>query len=505
MSNYNGGSLTVQHRINWETIRKFIKYDYLMLLPILALAFYLNFIPHLNYHYPIHLDEWNQLAYSNEIISKASITDIVEPFSGNPANLFQRVEVGSHLIWAVFHQISGISWMTIYTYAPSVIFVFLVLSVFVLTRKFGFGLEAALFACFIPTFVGILGPRFLVPVALALPLIPIWLFIAFNFHTLWSYLTLLIIFLLLLLIHSATAVALLIIIAPYILINLRSDFKHSLGIILALGLPFAAALPLIFNQILPILKNLSAPKSAPTYADIPNIVVSYGYLPVLVCLAGVFVLSLRREKAAFGLVLGLLAILLMLVAFYTFHYGIEDILYLRGLLIAMLIMSIVAGAGLAGVKNIRLPATVNDRLRVPLVTQNLGKILYVVFICLVLIVAIPARRSTPYYHMIESEDYIAFTWIRDNVGTEYSRAILDPWKGSAFTAITGKRVYTLISVQPMPIDQKAYQFLSNSSNDTAFLKKNGISIVYSLEEVNNPDLSQVTKNVWLLKGSGSVK
>lgn len=33
-----------------------------LLLPILALAFYIAFIPHQSYSYPVHIDEWINLA-----------------------------------------------------------------------------------------------------------------------------------------------------------------------------------------------------------------------------------------------------------------------------------------------------------------------------------------------------------------------------------------------------------------------------------------------------------
>jgi len=50
--------------MNWPKILKIIKSDYIILVPILALAFYFAFIPHLNYPYPVHVDEWVHLADS---------------------------------------------------------------------------------------------------------------------------------------------------------------------------------------------------------------------------------------------------------------------------------------------------------------------------------------------------------------------------------------------------------------------------------------------------------
>ena len=59
---------------------------------------------------------------------------------------------------------------------------------------------------------------------------------------------------------------------------------------------------------------------------------------------------MRGRREDYGLTLGLLAMLLMLVVFFTFHYGLH-IMYQRGLMYMMLMASIVAGAGLMWVKN----------------------------------------------------------------------------------------------------------------------------------------------------------
>jgi len=44
-----------------DIIRKISRFDYVLLLPIMGLAFYIAFIPHQNYPYPVHIDEWVHL------------------------------------------------------------------------------------------------------------------------------------------------------------------------------------------------------------------------------------------------------------------------------------------------------------------------------------------------------------------------------------------------------------------------------------------------------------
>lgn len=328
--------------------------------------------------------------------------------------------------------------------------------------------------------------------------IPLSLFLAFNFKTGWSYLALFIFTCFLLSIHAATAVGLVIILILYILLNLKGNFKHSLGVTLALAIPFLVPFPWIFTMLLPTAKSLLSPTPLPTYIDFPGVIQTYGYFPIVLCLLGTFLLAIRGGKRNYGLILGLLALLVMLVTFFTFHYGVP-IMYERGLMYMMLMVSIVAGAGLMGVKKLGLPEKISVRLRAPLITQNVGYILCLALIGLTLAMCIPDRQDTSYYHMIDSEDYQAFVWIRENVDDEYEKAILDPWKATAFAAITQKNIYTRIHAYPRDKDREAYAFLRGGCTDTDFLRENGISIVYTRQGSKNPDLVEVRKNVYLLK------
>jgi len=485
-----------------------LKLDYLMLLPILGLAFYVAFIPHLNYPYALHVDEWVHLARSNAML-QAGDTTFIDPFFGQGTmSLSSNLEASFHLFWGVFQHLSGISWMVIFRYFPSIIFMFTVLSVYIMAQREGFGLEAAFFTCLIPTTVGILGPGFLVPVSMGLLFTPLILFLAFNFKTVWSYLLIFILICFLLAIHAPSAICPIIVLAPYILLNLKGNFKHSLGIAVAFVLPFLAIFPWILDMLLPTAQSLFTSRPPTEYVQLPQMIQTYGYLPILSCLLGCFLLAMRGGKKNYGLTLGLLTLLLMLVTFFTFHYGVP-VMYERGLMYLMLMVSIVAGAGLMAVKNLRLPTRLSAWLRVPLITQNVGRFLCLALIGIALAISIPDRLDTPYYHMIDREDYQAFVWIKDNINEDYEKAILDPWKATAFTAITDKTIHTRIHMAPKPSDMETYAFLSGGSTDTTFLRENGISIIYTrVSDVagqnvehgsNNPDLIEVAKNIYLLK------
>ncbi len=475
--------------MSWQNIWRVAGSDYLKLVLILGLAFYMAFIPHSGYLYPVHIDEWVHLAFSQELMRAGSTAALIEPFAGgNELALVQTFEVGFHILLGVFQRLSGIPWMDIFRYFPSIVFMITVLSAYILGRREGFGWEAALFVCLIPTTVGIMGPAFLVPVALGLLFIPLSLFLAFNIKTRWSYLVLFIFACFLLLLHAVTAVGLVIILVPFILLNLKGNFKHSLGVTLALAIPFLVPFLWMFDMLLPILEPMLSPTSLPTHIVFPSIIQTYGLLPIIFSLLGVFLLAIRGGSRDYSLALGLLAMLLVLVAFFTFHYG-ASILYQRGLTYMMLMMSIVAGAGLMGLKKLK-PAA-------------LGYTLCLVLIGIILAITIPARQDIYYYHMIDERDYETFVWVRNNVDESYEKAILDPWKATAFTAITGKKVYTRIHTYPQPKDEEAREFLSGGCTDTDFLKENGISMVYTKADCNNPDLVEVEKNIYLLKEAGT--
>ena len=469
-----------------------------LLLPIMALAFYIAFIPHQSYSYPLHIDEWVHLART-EAMLKASDLTYTEPFlGGTTESIGSNMEVGFQLLWGVFQRISGLSWMTIFRYFPGIILMFTAFSGFILARRLGFGWEAAFFTCLLPTTIGILGPAFMVPIALALPFTLLSLYIAFYFRSFWSYIVLFIFTCFIVSLHPPSAVCLVIILFPYLLLNLKGNFKHSMGIALAVFIPFLAPFPWILSLLLPTAKSLLIEQFPSMFVDLPMVIKTYGNLPVALCLLGCFVLAIRRGRENYGLALGLLAVLLMLMVFFTFHYGLS-IMYERGLMFMMLMLGIVAGAGLAWVKNIGFNEWLIARVSIPSFLRYSGWLFCLVLVGITLFISIPDHQQTQYYYMIDDEDYQAFVWIKENVSEAYDKAALDPWKATAFTAITGKHIYTRIHEAPKPSDDEVEKFLEDGCTDTAFLQKTGVSIVYTHEPCQNPDLVPVRQWVYLLK------
>jgi hypothetical protein len=280
-------------------------------------------------------------------------------------------------------------------------------------------------------------------------------------------------------------------------------------VILALLLPFFIIFPWIFSMLLPTAQSLLSQSDHSEFVQLPRVIQEYGYLPVALCLMGIFWLAMKGGQKNYGLVLGLLAMLVMLVCYYSLNIGVS-IMYERGLTFMMLAMSIIAGAGLAAVRDFRLPDVVGNRLRSSFLTQHTGKFVYLALIIAVLFLAIPSRLNTSYYYMIDEKDYEAFVWIENNLGDEYSKAVLDPWKATAFSAITLKPAYSRIHSYPMEKDEEAYAFIRTGSTDTEFLSDNGLTIVYTrvydgpsegnVEYVpDNPGLEKVADSIYLFE------
>lgn len=488
-----------------QLAKRIIKSDSGRLIPILALGFYLTFIPHLDYPYPLHVDEWVQLAYS-ETILQAGDMEFVEPFYGEVVEgltgaeygLGYYLSIGSHLFWGIVHQVTGLSWLIIYRYFPSLFFMLIILAGYMVGRRQGFGLEAAFFTCLIPTTVGILGPAFLVPVILALLFIPLSLFVAFNFRTFWSYIVVFIFTCFLLLAHAATAVGLVIAISPYILVSLKGDWKHSLALAAAVFLPFVAPLPWILRLSAMTTQFLFEPQPLLEYVSLPSIIDVYGYLPAAFCILGVIILIIKGGNQGYGLALGLLVMLAMMVVFYQFHYGVAVMFY-RGFMYTLALMGIVAGAGLMWFRNLTLPPKFRQWRVLAWLKNYPAMTLLLVCLALVLVTTIPNRLNTTYYYMIDEQDYEAFVWIKENISEGYEKAILNPWKATAFTAITGKKVYGRTQRYPLERAKRASEFLDGRCQDTEFLRENEITIVYYLFACDNPDLIELRPHVYILK------
>ena len=460
-------------------------YYLLRLLLLMVFAFFIASIPHMNYPYPVHVDEWNQLAYSNAVIQEGTL-DFAGPFHGYwDYGMSYKSFPGYYLLISAIQQISGVDFLHMPVYLPGIIFIITILAAYVVGRRKGFGWEAAFFCCLIPTTVGILGPGFMVPLAAGLLFIPLFLFLIDYQESKTSYILYLLFSGFLLLVHPPSALIMLIIVVPYVLVTMIKDLKRGALLLLVIFIPNILAIIFVFNDVIALSEQAFLQQFIPSYIEIPELIQIYGYIPLVCGLIGTIVLIVKNKMSNYGLVISLIALLVLLITFYQFHYGIS-LLYLRGLIYTLLIFSIVAGAGLASMRMIKIR------------DFAIGRYLYAGIIIVILIVAIPARLSIPYYKMMDEKDYQAFSWLKDSTTENNDMAVLDPWKATSFAVVTDKKVYTRIFPVEKPLDDMVYNFLDEGCRDTNFLEYNGITIVYNEDICENTELINVRKDVYLL-------
>lgn len=491
--------------LRWERRRAgffsgVIAADRFKLFLILLLAYGLTFIPHLNYPYPLHVDEWMHLAYSRGIQEAGSTAVTAVPvyefpdFSSGAITLKPGdVEPAFHVFWAEFQMVTGLSWLAVFRYFPGLIFLMTVLAIYAIARREGYGLEAAFLASLLPTNVTMLGPSLLVPVALGMMYLPLCLYLVLYQKTKTSYLLMAVIFSFLVLMHLPTAVILIIILVPFLAFAAARDWKHSATVLAS------AVVPLLAFSF-PVVKV--APEFAgsflhftylPAYLPyLPGPLSLWGYLPIIFFAAGVFLLSKKGGTQNYALILAGVLLLLHNISFSYWHRGVQ-IIYHRSPHFLMLLMSLLGGYALWRSRQLSW----HSRFKV-FSRHGLRYALVAIVIGLTLAEAVTYHTRAQFYHMIDEQDYASFVWIEQNLPGSYHKAILDPWKATAFIALARREVYTKIQHAPQEADSRAYDFLHDGCRDTGFLKENGISIVYSRESIDNDSLILLKDNIYVL-------
>jgi len=135
----------------------------------------LNFSPHFYYPYPLHVDEYLHLEKGKEILEKEGINNLTDPTGRFQYN---DMEVGYHLflseifIWTNMKMENTI-------FIPVIFSVFSIIITYIYLRRFSkiSALVAIILIALIPTTVGLLGEKFIVPANVSFIAIPAVLFL----------------------------------------------------------------------------------------------------------------------------------------------------------------------------------------------------------------------------------------------------------------------------------------------------------------------------------------
>lgn len=445
---------------------------YILVLILIITAIF-AYYPHHGYDYPMHRDEWINLAVSKAIIDAESI-NYVEPFYGNRV-VDYSIEIGLRLWLSEMLLASDMSEYTLMKYLPIFMSCFIVFSVFLFARRLGYGLEAAFFTALIPTTIRLLGPAFVVAVSLAVAFMVLTAYIAFKQNKKKvDYVVLFLFLIFIFLVHPPTAIA------TYILLLLYVALYRDVKVLAVLLIPIVMFL-FYFPQIS---SNLGDPSklleelSFDTFVRFGSPAREFGYIPAILAIFGV----IRSRRKEVPVVVSLL-LLLVLNNVYSLIGTIPLLMPERNYFYIMVLTSIVAGYGLYTIRS----KTILVGVAIALIALGFS---------------VQSHVDEEYYYIVNDQEFHDFVYIKENVPGD--TVLLRPWEGFAFPAITGKHVYVYPSGPSEWIQDrsdKAYTFLQYKCKDTDFLKKNNIDIVYAHEGCQNSDLKEVDERIYVLNNT----
>jgi len=488
----------------------------LLLIAILCFTFFMMLLPHLKqtYYLPFHVDEWIHWSYTQAIIEQATPT-FINPYTGT--GTITTPQIGFHLITASLQWLTGTNLLTIFVFLPALLGILLSLTAFAIGNRSPrkFGLEAAFLIAFIPTTVRYLGPSFYTPSTLGL-LFLLFLLWLIQLKTIQSIILYPFLIFGIFLIHPVMALAAIGILLVYaIFLTIEKEYRLAL---LTAGL---TVLPMIlvvlatsilssrWNWIIDTFLRSASGQQYPFDFNLPNILVSFTDLGLLtwgLLIIGVYLTFTKGTALLKTLSLSTIAFLIVIGLYDKLDYGFPSI-YERLFLSLFLLVTLLAGFALAELRRTITTLTTHDRLTyLKHRLRHIDTIIPVTLCIAILLIALPAHLSTPYYQMITEQDYQTFTWIKENINDyrdtnhTYQKAAVDPFKASPFSAVTG--LYILSSsmnpVYRYDLVPAMETFLREKCTNTSFLDKYQLSVIYG--DADNQNLTKIHENLYLYPG-----
>jgi len=222
----------------------------LVLALFLLLAVFAVFSAHFDYALPFHIDSMEHLFYAEQIAAEKSVSALVG----------DDWELGYHLLLSLLLTITGLSALQLGLVFPVFSGFLMALLTFVLVKSLAKSNLAALLSAVLSlamsSTVGVLGPMFLVPMALGIALLPasLWFF-AKGIDSKKHALLLAVLLVQQTLIHPAYSLMLLVVFAVFLVVNFRILLRNQVKVVIAIILLFVL-LPFFAQRFLEI-KSLS--------------------------------------------------------------------------------------------------------------------------------------------------------------------------------------------------------------------------------------------------------
>jgi len=472
----------------------------ILLVAIIALAFFMALYPRLDYPYPLHVDEWMHLGHTTQVLNTGHL-NYPNPFHGGQWEVEGHPETGYYIWFGTSLLATGSSWLVLARLMPALVLGIIALVAYAWGRKRGFGLEAAFFATFIHTTIRFLGPAFLVPVTLGLVFFPLCLILLEKMEKDWRPLPLVVVSLAsLFLIHGTTAVAVGFVLVIYLLFYLvlsKSPFRQTLpSLTCILLIPFSGLVIFLWNRafVLREIQNIMNAEKIPLPA-IPIPLPQLGYIMIALAVIGFGFLIARGGWRNYALLVPTV-ILLFFVQFYRqwFEVG-PDILYERGWLYVMLLVAFIAGYGLSQLRQLGLDFF--KRWRWGALPVYVALAVVVVF---ALVLRMDGYAKEDYYHVVNTPTYHDFKWIGEELPQD-SVVLLNPYVGWSLVPISGGQYVYTAQAYPWGVEEaiEIDQFFRAGAPDTEYIRERNANVLYSPFPLNNPDLVEVREGVYILR------
>lgn len=460
-----------------------------------------------SYAYPLHLDEYVHWGYAAQMQESGKVEG-PDPFgipaaarqvdasSGAsvppPATIHER---GYQAYIAALQSVTGIPWVTLIVFAPVVVALFTALAVFILAERWGAGVEAVLWLAAVPTTLRFLGPGFLVPIALAIPLVVVAAFVLLETEERGSWLALAVLAGALWTVHAMGAL----LVSGFAVVSLlfgRFSWSRAASLLAAL-VPLGLAWPYYAGDLqTSLLREARLPASPEAFRMIGPLVFLFAALGVARLLLDA---DLRRRRAG-GLV-GVVLLAAGAVVVARVELGSDPArLYDRSVTILLPLACLPAGVGVvAAARALAALGRAVARGRLPARALAIAALVLVVAVqANAVAAAMRENAAQPYYRPLDATHYERYQKAAEALPSYHRLAIVDGIDTMAWTIVTGiPTLYVQAPTAAAP-PQPIVRYLEGGMSDTAFLVQNGVTVVVTDRTPQDPTLVQVVPGVYQL-------
>lgn len=401
---------------------------------VLFLAFSMAMLPKSEYAYPLHVDEWLhydlawQLEHNGKVVGES------------------QVEGGFHALLAGLRTVTGLDWLTLFRWLPPTFFTITVFLCYLVGRRYGCGLESATLATLMPTTIRLLGPAFLVPVAIGLLAFPLLLLLLHHERFGWRHA---ILAALVLLFTGATHPTSAILLAAVVVVHaivvtsllqgtpLRKRALTGAQYLSAAAIPALLMAVLRWEEMVRVAATLVR-AGTPTLLPFTTEAASkFGMLPTLLFFPGAFFLVLRTAWQGIALAASALLLLIVILVYHELLIGYQSLAD-RAWFHLLVIVAVVGGYGVHHLGRTLFVLVSRFWKRA---ARPVGVALASGLLAACVVGAVRSHQREYYYQMMTDATMADFQWIAQYLQPEKRLAVTRVDVAFAYPPLTGGKVF----------------------------------------------------------------